>query len=316
MANSAKTAAASPICRATPGHRSRPMLHQIGYGEQGDGPVQPVGDRPAAPVADRRPQQGRGEQSDEKPGKSPLHGDQALDGTAFETVTGAMHSQAFDRRSIPADARFRDWKAADGWTYRTLERRQRGGGGGARQPALRRRPRRLHREISRGPGSLAPLGLERHRLRLARAGRLAGRPARRPSRQLRHPGRRSRRPDRRLDGGDSRAPCRRRPFDGRPRPASHARRPASADRRRGAGRADADDQQRAAAALRRAVARLDAPRCSAGAGSRPGSSRRGRSRPARCARPSSPAAATATRTSSGGGRSSPASTSARRAGAG
>jgi lysophospholipase len=35
-----------------------------------------------------------------------------------------MHSDAFDRRSIPADALFRDWKAADGWTYRTLERRQ------------------------------------------------------------------------------------------------------------------------------------------------------------------------------------------------
>ena len=35
-----------------------------------------------------------------------------------------MHSEAFDRRSIPADAHFRDWKAADGWTYRTLERRR------------------------------------------------------------------------------------------------------------------------------------------------------------------------------------------------
>jgi lysophospholipase len=38
-----------------------------------------------------------------------------------------MHSEAFDRRSIPADALFRDWKAADGWTYRTLERRLRKG---------------------------------------------------------------------------------------------------------------------------------------------------------------------------------------------
>lgn len=38
-----------------------------------------------------------------------------------------MHSTAFDRRSIPADALFRDWKAADGWTYRILERRQRKG---------------------------------------------------------------------------------------------------------------------------------------------------------------------------------------------
>ncbi len=35
-----------------------------------------------------------------------------------------MASEMFDRRSIPADARFGGWKAADGWTYRTLERRQ------------------------------------------------------------------------------------------------------------------------------------------------------------------------------------------------
>jgi lysophospholipase len=39
-----------------------------------------------------------------------------------------MHSDAFDRRAIPADARFRRWQAADGWTYRTLERRQPEGG--------------------------------------------------------------------------------------------------------------------------------------------------------------------------------------------
>ena len=56
-----------------------------------------------------------------------MHEDQALDGTAFETVTGTMPSLAFDRRSIPSDAAFRDWKAADGWTYRTLEWRQREG---------------------------------------------------------------------------------------------------------------------------------------------------------------------------------------------
>lgn len=31
---------------------------------------------------------------------------------------------AFDRRAIPADARFSSWTAADGWIYRTLERRQ------------------------------------------------------------------------------------------------------------------------------------------------------------------------------------------------
>jgi lysophospholipase len=54
-----------------------------------------------------------------------LHEDQALDGTAFETVTGAMPIEPFDRRAIPSDARFRDWQAADGWTYRTLERPQR-----------------------------------------------------------------------------------------------------------------------------------------------------------------------------------------------
>jgi lysophospholipase len=35
-----------------------------------------------------------------------------------------MHSEAFDRRAIPADARFRSWKAADGWAHRMLERRQ------------------------------------------------------------------------------------------------------------------------------------------------------------------------------------------------
>jgi lysophospholipase len=35
-----------------------------------------------------------------------------------------MHSDAFDRRIIPADARFDSWRAADGWTYRTLERRR------------------------------------------------------------------------------------------------------------------------------------------------------------------------------------------------
>lgn len=33
-----------------------------------------------------------------------------------------MHSEAFDRRSIPSDARLGEWKAADGWTLRTLER--------------------------------------------------------------------------------------------------------------------------------------------------------------------------------------------------
>jgi lysophospholipase len=35
-----------------------------------------------------------------------------------------MASQAFDRRSVPSDARFGEWRAADGWTVRTLERRQ------------------------------------------------------------------------------------------------------------------------------------------------------------------------------------------------
>jgi lysophospholipase len=56
-----------------------------------------------------------------------LHKDEALDVTAFETVTGPMHSDAFDRRSIPSDARFGEWKAADGWTVRTLERRRKEG---------------------------------------------------------------------------------------------------------------------------------------------------------------------------------------------
>ncbi|MGZ8331664.1 MAG: alpha/beta hydrolase [Allosphingosinicella sp.] len=32
-----------------------------------------------------------------------------------------MHSEAFDRRAIPSDARFGQWKAADGWTVRTLD---------------------------------------------------------------------------------------------------------------------------------------------------------------------------------------------------
>jgi lysophospholipase len=35
-----------------------------------------------------------------------------------------MDSPAFDRRSIPIGARFGEWKASDGWTVRTLERRQ------------------------------------------------------------------------------------------------------------------------------------------------------------------------------------------------
>ncbi|HEX6375950.1 MAG TPA: alpha/beta hydrolase [Allosphingosinicella sp.] len=35
-----------------------------------------------------------------------------------------MHDEAFDRRAVPADARFGSWAAADGWTHRTLERRQ------------------------------------------------------------------------------------------------------------------------------------------------------------------------------------------------
>ncbi|MGA9583502.1 MAG: alpha/beta hydrolase [Allosphingosinicella sp.] len=35
-----------------------------------------------------------------------------------------MHSEAFDRRSIPSGARFGEWKAADGWVLRTLERRR------------------------------------------------------------------------------------------------------------------------------------------------------------------------------------------------
>jgi lysophospholipase len=38
-----------------------------------------------------------------------------------------MHSEAFDRRAIPSDARFGEWKAADGWILRTLERRQKAG---------------------------------------------------------------------------------------------------------------------------------------------------------------------------------------------
>lgn len=39
-----------------------------------------------------------------------------------------MQPDPFDRRVIPADARFASWTAADGWTYRTLERRQPEGG--------------------------------------------------------------------------------------------------------------------------------------------------------------------------------------------
>jgi lysophospholipase len=35
-----------------------------------------------------------------------------------------MHSPAFDRRAVPGDARFGKWTAADGWSHRTLERRQ------------------------------------------------------------------------------------------------------------------------------------------------------------------------------------------------
>ena len=35
-----------------------------------------------------------------------------------------MQSEAFDRRAIPADARFTRWTAADGWVLRLLERRQ------------------------------------------------------------------------------------------------------------------------------------------------------------------------------------------------
>ncbi|HYD38288.1 MAG TPA: alpha/beta fold hydrolase [Allosphingosinicella sp.] len=39
-----------------------------------------------------------------------------------------MQSEAFDRRAIPADARVERWTAADGWSYRTMER---GPGAGA-----------------------------------------------------------------------------------------------------------------------------------------------------------------------------------------
>ena len=35
-----------------------------------------------------------------------------------------MASSEYDRRSIPADARLGEWRAADGWFYRTLERRR------------------------------------------------------------------------------------------------------------------------------------------------------------------------------------------------
>ena len=35
-----------------------------------------------------------------------------------------MASPAFDRRSVPPDARFGEWRADDGWTVRTLERLQ------------------------------------------------------------------------------------------------------------------------------------------------------------------------------------------------
>lgn len=34
-----------------------------------------------------------------------------------------MQSEAFDRRTVPADARFVRWAAADGWSHRMLERR-------------------------------------------------------------------------------------------------------------------------------------------------------------------------------------------------
>ncbi|HYI39023.1 MAG TPA: alpha/beta hydrolase [Allosphingosinicella sp.] len=46
-----------------------------------------------------------------------------------------MPSKAFDRRAIPSDARFGEWKAADGWTVRTLER-PRTDGAGARGSLL------------------------------------------------------------------------------------------------------------------------------------------------------------------------------------
>ncbi|HEX8622830.1 MAG TPA: alpha/beta hydrolase [Allosphingosinicella sp.] len=37
-----------------------------------------------------------------------------------------MPSEAFDRRAIPADARFTSWTAGDGWSHRMLERRPAG----------------------------------------------------------------------------------------------------------------------------------------------------------------------------------------------
>src|SRR3954466_3667094 len=46
---------------------------------------------------------------------------EALDGLAFETVTGAMADPPFDRRAVPAEASFSTWTASDGWRLRRID---------------------------------------------------------------------------------------------------------------------------------------------------------------------------------------------------
>ncbi|MEA3034299.1 MAG: lysophospholipase [Sphingomonadales bacterium] len=46
---------------------------------------------------------------------------EALDGLAFETVTGAMADPPFDRRAVPTEARFSTWTASDGWRLRRID---------------------------------------------------------------------------------------------------------------------------------------------------------------------------------------------------
>ena len=102
-----------------------------------------------------------------------------LDGAPFKTVTGGdgkecePAARASRRRPFPdLDRSGRLGDPADGLAAARQAR-------AARQPDLRRRARRLHREISRSLRPLARPRLERHRLRLARPGRIARRGLRR-----------------------------------------------------------------------------------------------------------------------------------------
>src|SRR4051812_12203144 len=167
----AKTASATPMWIATPGHSGTPLTHQNGMAPNAIAAFSQLGMvrlRQSSTAATMRPAASNAMSAQESP---PCMGE-ALDGLAFETVTGGHGRSALRPPRRPGrgellhlDGLRRLAPAPD--RLGAAARRE-----GARQPPLRRRPGRLHREVSGTPASLVRARLERHRFRLAGAGRL------------------------------------------------------------------------------------------------------------------------------------------------